>query len=337
MSRKLESTPPIRNSNIVSSSPNDFNFLEDQLNLRYDAGDLFVPKKISSNRIMNDLNLSHSGPLSSGLINTSGRHMKDQRNQAQFAGKSGQRNMAEMPERAVNLQNQYQADFRATVPGGYAPVGEPKPFFGNSQNFPLVIPNYNQVQYFQPQTNTLQRPHPMGPGFVNVAPEHVPRQMGHQFEHYQMNAPPGKLMTFLHPRGSLFQRQYESKVFGNRPAQPQNLSGFVGNVGHFQMQNQVQNNPIETQKNKANPKGKEKKNKRKRRRKNKNKGQKKPKNDAKNSNQKNQAEQNNKRETANKPQPKKKKYYQGNYWDEDYEEEEGRYSRRAKKYPRRKR
>lgn len=330
LSRKLESTPPIRNANIVSSSPHELNFLEEHLNMHYDASDLFVPKTISSNRRVNDLNLSHSGPMHSKLVNGPGAHLEDQRTQSRFASGRERMGAIAMPGQAVNLQSHRLNDYRANRPERYAQARQPNPFFANQQNFPLVIPNYNQVQYIPAQANNMRNQ--MDPRLANGAPVYPQNPRIGPLENYHLNHAPEKLMTFLHPKGSLFQRQYEQKVFGNGQTQALNPAHDVGAQQEFTVQENAKDEGTEAEKPKKREEGNEKKSKRKRRRRrnrNKNKNQKKADKGGKSTQY-----QKYEKEDLNYEESRRNGYNRGNYWEEDEDREE-RYPRRKKRYQRR--
>jgi hypothetical protein len=181
--KNMESTPPIRNSNIINPSSYDIPLMSDHQKSPYVNKDLFIPKKISSRRLVNDLNLSHSGAPSSSFINNiSGRQIEDGKMNSQ-----------------MNLMNT-QNPFKSAQMGNFMQVKNMHqgtfPIQNNylQKEFPLIIPQNNQVNYNMRNSKEIYNS-----GMAN--------NFGQE----------ANLMTFLDPRGSLFQRQYEQKVFGNKP------------------------------------------------------------------------------------------------------------------------
>jgi hypothetical protein len=205
MSSNLQSTPPIRNSNIVSSSIYDLHLKNDPSKSLYESKDLFVPKRIPSKRLVNDLELSYSGAPSSSFItsNISGRHLDDVHpnihsqvklrtgfnSQNPFISSQKMNNFSEIP-----IQNNRTSAYNY-------PSNINQNTFLSNKDFALIIPQNNQIHYAPPfQQPPIRNQHDLMK--VNM-------MNPNQFQ------PQQNLMAFLNPRGSTFQRQFEQKIFGN--------------------------------------------------------------------------------------------------------------------------
>ena len=196
-----ESTPPIRNSNIINSSSYEVPLLSDNSKSLFMNNELFVPKKISTRGLTNDLNLSHSGAPSSSFMtnNISGRQLDPTSNRVN--SQIGIINM-------INNQNPFKSNQMSNMmqmqknihPGTYQVGNIPQNnTYVYQKEFPLVIPQQNQMNYATIRNSndlfhSRTQPHS---NFGNGA----------------------NLMTFLDPRGSKFQRQFEQKIFENKQKQ----------------------------------------------------------------------------------------------------------------------
>jgi hypothetical protein len=186
----MNSTPQIRNSNIVTSS--SYN----------NPLDLFTPKLLPSKRTLPEQSLSNSALLSSQ--NLPNKFSSRNVSTTNIASSSQKVNLPfQQPNPFTSIFNSKQILNPGPVYTNTSSLqmqGHLNPGSSYPYDFSLQIPPTNKVQYSAWNNNTTSNPN-VGNGYSNYFLGHPPQ---------------GELMNFLGARGSILQRQFEQKVFNNK-------------------------------------------------------------------------------------------------------------------------